>query len=79
MQHVGYFVWNFFDRSGKISMRKKLTHALVDVRAILPQVAEREVQQLTGNWPNDSPSLQTKSLSILWTDVVVKRPYRAMK
>jgi hypothetical protein len=29
------------------------------------QVAEREVQQLTGNWPNGSPSLQTKSLSIL--------------
>ena len=60
-------------------MRKKLTHELANVRAILPQVAEREVQQLTGNWPNDSPSLQTKSLSILWTDVVVKRPYRAMK
>ncbi len=60
-------------------MRKKLTHVLANVRAILPQVAEREVQLLPGNWPNDSPSLQTKSLSILWADVVVKRPYRAME
>jgi hypothetical protein len=58
-------VWSFFELSGKISMRKKLTQVLANVRAILSQGAEREVQQLTGNWPNGSPSLQTKSLSIL--------------
>jgi hypothetical protein len=54
-------------------------HLLSKVRAMLPLVAEMEVQLLTGNWLNGAPSLQTKSLSILWADVVVKRPYRDMK